>query len=170
MQHKDSKDALPRGVNVQNLVRYRGPSQRINTAVFRGRVCVMLIAAGMVLLSAGVARAQSTGDPTPNALDLGPRCPTCPIVIAARPLSEKDKEDRAEHTTQKKDYSVANAKRKLYIDDETNKMLILARDLKAKIDGLGSERPSAIMLREAAVIEFLAKDIKEKMKLSVNPD
>lgn len=155
---------------MRNLERYRGPLQRIDVAVFRGRVCVMLIAAGVVLFSAGVAKAQSTGDPTPNALDLGPRCPTCPIVIAARPLSEKDKEDRAQHSDQKKDYRIANAKRKLYIDDETNKMLILARDLKAKIDGLGSERPSAIMLREATVIEFLAKDIKEKMKLTVNPD
>lgn len=26
------------------------------------------------------------------------------------------------------------------------------------------------MLREAAVIEFLAKDIEQKMKLTVNPD
>jgi hypothetical protein len=49
-------------------------------------------------------------------------------------------------------------------------MLILARDLKAKVDGLGRERPSIMMQREAAVIEFLAKDIKEKMKLTVNPD
>lgn len=133
-------------------------------------MCLGVIAGAAVFFSAGVAGAQSTGDTTPNALDLGPRCPTCPIVIAARPLSQKDKEDRSEHASQKKDYSVANAKRKLYIDDETNKMLILARDLKAKIDGLGSERPSAVMLREAAVIEFLAKDIKDKMKLTVNPD
>ena len=130
----------------------------------------MLAMAVLALGPAAVARAQSTGDPTPNALDLGPRCPTCPIVIPSRPLSAKDREDRAERSVQKKDYSVANAKRKLYIDDETNKMLILARDLKAKIDSLGGDRPSAMMLREAAVIEFLAKDIKEKMKLTVNPD
>jgi hypothetical protein len=118
----------------------------------------------------GSFQAQSTGDPTPNALDLGPRCPTCPIVIPARPLSAKDKQDRAQRSAQKEDYSVANAARRRFIDDETNKMLILVRDLKAKIDGLGSEPPSAVMLREAAVIEFLAKDIKEKMKLTVNPD
>lgn len=155
---------------MRNLLRYKGPLDRMNAAVFRGCVCAMLIAAGGVLFSAGVASAQSTGDPTPNALDLGPRCPTCPIVIAARPLSQKDKEDRAQHSDQKKDYTLANAKRKLYIDDETNKMLILVRDLKSKIDGLGSEQPSSVMLREAAVIEFLAKDIKEKMKLTVNPD
>lgn len=155
---------------MQNLLQYKINLASLSRAALAGRFRLMLIAAGFVLLSAAAGRAQSTGDPTPNALDLGPRCPTCPIVIASRPLSEKDKEDRAQHSDQKRDYRVANAKRKLYIDDETNKMLILARDLKAKVDGLGSERPSAIMLREAAVIEFLAKDIKEKMKLTVNPD
>ena len=155
---------------MRNLLQYGGALPRGGWAVVRGRAGLMLICVGLVLFAQGAARAQSTGDTTPNALDLGPRCPTCPIVIAARPLSQKDKEDRAQHSDQKKDYSVANAKRKLYIDDETNKMLILARDLKAKVDGLGSARPSAVMLREAAVIEFLAKDIKEKMKLTVNPD
>ncbi|WP_162601208.1 hypothetical protein [Occallatibacter savannae] len=155
---------------MRDLLQYKKHLLLVSRRAVQSRMSLILIAVGFALLSTAASRAQSTGDPTPNALDLGPRCPTCPIVIASRPLSEKDKEDRSAHTSQKKDYSIANAKRKLYIDDETNKMLILARDLKAKIDGLGSERPSAIMLREAAVIEFLAKDIKEKMKLTVNPD
>jgi len=134
--------------------------------------CLLAVACFAVLSTSG-AKAQSTGDTTPNALDLGPRCPTCPIVIASGSLSAKDKADRADRANQnaqKKNFSVANATRKQYIDDETKKMLILVRDLKAKIDGMGAERPSAIMLREAAVIEFLAKDIKEKMKLTINPD
>jgi hypothetical protein len=119
---------------------------------------------------AALASAQSTGDPTPNALELGPRCPTCSIVIPARPLSPKDREDRDDRNIQKRNYNVANAARKRFIDDETGKMLILARDLKTKVDSLGKDRPSPIMQREAAVIEFLAKDIKEKMKLTVNPE
>lgn len=164
------KYAVSRGVNVQNLLQYMGALPRSRWTGVRRCVGAMLLGIGLILFASGTANAQSTGDPTPNALELGPRCPTCPIVIAARPLSQKDKEDRAQHSDQKKDYSVANAQRKLYIDDETNKMLILARDLKAKVDGLGSARPSPVMLREAAVIEFLAKDIKEKMKLTVNPD
>ncbi|MBS1804744.1 MAG: hypothetical protein JST28_15375 [Acidobacteria bacterium] len=132
------------------------------------RVNLSFALAAFALLSCALAKAQSTGDGSPN--DMGPKCPTCPIVIFSRPVSAKDKEDRAERSTQKKDYSVANAKRKLYIDDETNKMLILARDLKAKTDAMGTGRPSPLMMREAAVIELLAKDIKEKMKLTVNPD
>ena len=135
------------------------------------RLAFSLIALGILATLAGPqAKAQSTGDPTPNALELGPRCPTCPIVIPSRPLSAKDKEDREQRRVEKRDFSIANATRKKYIDDETNKVLILARDLKAKIDALGGARPTPTMLREAAVIEFLAKDIKQKMNLTVNPE
>lgn len=155
-----------------NLLQYRAESSLGaspgKTVTPRG--CAVLLLFLVALFTPSISRAQSAGDSTPNALELGPRCPTCPIVIAAHPISEKDKEERSERSTQKKDFRVANARRKLYIDDETNKMLILARDLKAKIDGLGAEHPTAIMQREAAMIEFLAKDIKEKMKLTVNPD
>lgn len=133
-------------------------------------VSAVLAFACIGLVSSVGARAQSTGDSSPNSLQPGPRCPTCPIVVAARPLSAKDKEDRVNRSSEKNNYSAANAQRKLYIDDETNRMLILVRDLKAKIDGLGTGRPTPTMLREAAVIEFLAKDIKEKMRLTINPD
>lgn len=155
-----------------NLLHYQGETvsradggKPVSTCVY-----VMFALAFFAVFTPTGVKAQSTGDPTPNALDLGPRCPTCPIVIPSRPLSMKDKEERIDRSTQKKNYAVANATRKKYIDDETNKMLILARDLKAKIDMLGPERPTTIMQREAAMIEFLAKDIKEKMKLTVNPD
>ncbi len=121
--------------------------------------------------AAALAQAASAQSPSsPSEQEMGPRCPTCPIVVLSRPASIKDKEDREQRKTEKRDFSVANAARKKYIDDETNKVLILARDLKAKVDALGGERPSPTMQKEAAVIEMLAKDIKEKMKLSVNPD
>jgi hypothetical protein len=155
------------------LLRYRsGVRGRVDSRGIRAWRWWGLLVGVLSLVAVGTscAKGQSTGDPTPNALELGPRCPTCPIVIPSRPLSAKDKEDRLDRNVQKKNFRAANIARKHYIDDETNKMLILARDLKAKIDGLGAQRPSAIMLREAAVIEFLAKDIKEKMTLTVNPD
>jgi hypothetical protein len=157
---------------MRNLLQHRSFLECRSTAGGGFWRCACALVALLVCGVSGAvsARAQSTGDPTPNALELGPRCPTCAIVIFSRPVSPKDKEDRDDRKVQKRNYNVANAARKHFIDDETNKMLILARDLKAKIDGLGSDRPSSVMLREAAVIEFLAKDIKEKMKLTVNPD
>jgi hypothetical protein len=150
----------------QNFLQCRARAGR----VYRRWAWPLLALVVFSVLGVASARAQSTGDPTPNALELGPRCPTCSIVIPARPLSPKDREDRDDRNLQKRNFNVANAARKRFIDDETGKMLILARDLKIKVDGLGRGRPSPIMQREATVIEFLAKDIKEKMKLTVNPD
>jgi hypothetical protein len=156
---------------MRNLLRDRLAQCRLGAGrVFWRWVCPVFALLVFSLSGAASARAQSTGDPTPNALELGPRCPTCSIVIPARPLSPKDREDRDDRRAQKRNYNVANAARKRFIDDETSKMLILARDLKSKVDTLGRNRPSPLMQREAAVIEFLAKDIKEKMKLTVNPD
>jgi hypothetical protein len=60
--------------------------------------------------------------------------------------------------------------RKRVIDDETNKLLILARDLKMKTDNLGSAPLTRTMVREAEVIELLANDVKKKMKLTVSAD
>ena len=160
-------------MNVLNLLRHR-KLNRAGDGKNRVPRCwgyPAIVLAGLAGFAGLQAQGQSsTGDPTPNALELGPRCPTCPIVIPARPLSAKDKQDRDQRNTQKRDFRIANTARKQYIDDETNKVLILARDLKAKVDKLGGGQPSPTMQREAAVIELLAKDIKEKMKLSVNPD
>lgn len=153
---------------MQNLLRDR--DRQHGKVANWGRMYPLLAFVMAAALSGAIAKGQAPGDPNANPPAFGPKCPTCPIVIASRPTSMKDKEDRAERTVQKRNYDVANAARKKFIDDETNKMIILARDLKAKIDGLGSDSPSPTMLREAQVIEFLAKDIKEKMKLTVNPD
>ena len=100
----------------------------------------------------------------------GPRCPTCPIVIPARPMDGKDLNDMRQMNDRKRDFEAANAARKRLIDDEALRLLILARDLKQKTDNLGGQPPSRTMEKEAAMIEFLANDVKEKMKLTVSPD
>lgn len=103
---------------------------------------------------------QGTTNPLPNR----------PIVIPNRTLSPDEMKNLNDKNTRRRNFDAANAARKQIIDDEANKLLILARDLKAKTDKLGSDRPSPMMLREAAMIELLANDVKEKMKLTVNPD
>ena len=99
-----------------------------------------------------------------------PKCPTCPIVIAARPMSSKDWNDMREKNARKLNFDAANAERKRLLDDEASKLLILAKDLKAKTEKLGSEPLPPMMEKEAAMIEFLAKDLKQKMKLTVGAD
>ena len=100
----------------------------------------------------------------------GPRCPTCPIVIPGRPLDNKDLNDMRRMNERKRDFEAANALRKEAIDDEALKLLILARDLKQKTENVSPQPLPAVLEKEAAIIEFLANDLKEKMKLTVNPD
>lgn len=99
-----------------------------------------------------------------------PKCPTCPIVIPARPMSTKDWNDMREKNARKLNFDAANAERKRLLDDEASKLLILAKDLKAKTDKLGTEPLPPMVEKEAAMIEFLAKDLKQKMKLTVGTD
>jgi len=93
-----------------------------------------------------------------------------PIVIPNRTLDSHELKELAEKNERKKNYEAANVERKRVIDDETNKLLILARDLKMKTDKLASAPLTPTMVREAEVIELLANDVKEKMKLTVNTD
>lgn len=96
--------------------------------------------------------------------------PNQPITIPNRSLSPDELKVLDDKILQRRNFSAANAARKLQIDDEANKLLILARDLKSKTDTMGSHPPSLLMVREAAMIEVLANDVKEKMKLTVNPN
>jgi hypothetical protein len=64
-------------------------------------------------------------------------------------------------------FDAANALRTKQIIDDTTKLLILSRDLKAKTDKIGNEPLPKILVREAEVIELLAHDVQRKMKLTV---
>jgi hypothetical protein len=65
------------------------------------------------------------------------------------------------------DFDVANAARQRQITDETAKLLILARDFKSRMDKLGSEPLPPELIREAEVIEILARDVQTKVILIV---
>ena len=123
----------------------------------------MNVAAGciaMVYVPAAVANGQQAS----------PQGSPRPIIIPNRSLDSHELNDLAERNARKRNFEAANAERKRVIDDETNKLLILARDLKAKADNLGSTPLTPTMVREAEVIEALANDVKQKMKLTVNTD
>jgi hypothetical protein len=71
--------------------------------------------------------------------------------------------------TQKKrqNFDAANTLRQKQIDDETVKLLILAKDLKEEMDRLGDKPLPDKLMREAEVIELLAHDVQKKMTLIV---
>lgn len=93
-----------------------------------------------------------------------------PIIILNRDPDLHDLNALAEKNAKKRNFDEANMARKRAIEDETNKLLILARDLQAKTEKQGSGPLPRLLVREAEVIEFLANDVKQKMKLTVGAD
>jgi hypothetical protein len=67
----------------------------------------------------------------------------------------------------KRDFDAANALRQKQIDEDTAKLLILAKDFDAQISKLGNKPLPSRLLREAEVIELLAHDVHTKMTLTV---
>lgn len=122
---------------------------------------------GLVLaFAAGAFVPVAAGQPQQS----GAQVPTKPLVIPNRTMDSQELNELAEKSAKTKNFAAANEARKHAIEEETNKLLILAKDLKAKTDNLGSGPLSPTLLREAEVIEILANDVKQKMKLTVNSD
>jgi len=115
--------------------------------------------AAAAAIFAGVARAQQEPPPRPPHPILLPEANHLPDV--------NDQMVMKEQNAKKKDFSAANAERKRQIDDEAVKLLILAKDLKAKMEKAGNDPLSPTLVREAEVIELLAGDLKLKMKMTV---
>jgi hypothetical protein len=86
---------------------------------------------------------------------------------ANRPLDANDQIKLHEQKSKKQNFEAANAERKRVLDDETTKLLILARDLKQQAESMETSPLTRKAVREAEVIEMLARDVKEKMKLTV---
>lgn len=78
-----------------------------------------------------------------------------------------DQMEMREQLTKKKNFDAANALRTKQIADDTIKLLILTRDLKAKLDKLGNDPLTPELIRETEVIAILAHDVQKKMKLTV---
>jgi hypothetical protein len=67
----------------------------------------------------------------------------------------------------RQNFDVVNAERQHQIADETAKLLLLARDLKARMEKIGDKPLSPEVLREAEIIEVLARDVEAKVTLVV---
>lgn len=74
-----------------------------------------------------------------------------------------------QHLKGQKKFDAANALRQRQIVDESVKLLTLAQDLKSQMDKAGDQPLPALLLREAEVIEILARDVQARMTLTVGP-
>ncbi len=97
------------------------------------------------------------------------RDPDRPYIIPeANPLPDaNDRMKMSEKKAKQQNFDAANEARTKQILDDTAKLLILTRDLKAQTGKLGNEPLSPRLVREAEVIELLAHDVQTKMKLTV---
>ena len=132
----------------------KSPVNRRRTWSYRA---LLVIAAGMTILVPG-GWSQTSQPDHPHGIIL-PEANHLPDVNDQMKLHEQN--------TKKQNFEAANAERKRELDDASTKLLILARDLKQQTDNMGTSPLTRKAVREAEVIEMLARDVKEKMKLTV---
>jgi len=72
-----------------------------------------------------------------------------------------------EQQAKKRNFEAVNAERRKVFADESALLLKLATDLKAEVDKTNKDTLSLNVIRRADLVEKLAHDMKEKMKLSV---
>ena len=72
-----------------------------------------------------------------------------------------------ERQVRKSNFEAANAERKRQIDADSALLLKLAAALKAEMDRAAGGELSPLAIREAEEIERLARNVREKMKLTV---
>jgi hypothetical protein len=102
-----------------------------------------------------------------NTISAPPHPNTILLPEANRPPDANEQMKMRETKQKKVNFDAANALREEQINDETAKLLILAKDLKAQMDKLGEAPLPARLVREAEVIELLAHDVQTKMTLTV---
>lgn len=114
----------------------------------------------LLCLSPAVIHGQNglSAPPRPNSILL-PEANRTPDANAVMEMQEARQK--------KQNFDAANALRQKKIDDETIKLVYLAKDLKDQMDQLGDKPVPEQLLREAEVIELLARDVQIKMILTV---
>jgi hypothetical protein len=122
--------------------------------------------AWLVLIPAFAGRAQ-TSNPSINPLRMDKVDLPTPVNQAPDPNAQMHM--RTQRTRQG-DLAAANAERKKQISDDSARLLTLAGDLKSEVDKTSKDTLSLIAIRKADEIEKLARNVKEKMKLTVVPN
>jgi hypothetical protein len=138
------------------LGRYRSRQRRVALHLGLAVACLALICAHRNMAQSptapgGALRLDKAGEATP---------------INQPPDANAQLHARARRF-QQKSFDAANALRIRQIADETEKLLILARDLQSQLDKIGGKPLPALLMREAEVIEKLAHDVQSRMTLTV---
>ena len=117
----------------------------------------------LVCLAALAALSRAAQNSLPNT-----NKPTLPAFLTNPPdknaqmeMNERQQEQR------KQNFEAANVERKRQIAEDSANLLKLAVELKAEVDKTNKDVLSITVIRKADAIEKLARQVKEKMKLTV---
>jgi hypothetical protein len=120
------------------------------------------IAAMTVLTAANLGQGPGTQPPSLN--------PDRPYLLpeANRLPNVNDQMRMRERKKAQQNFDAANLERKKQIADDSTKLITLAIALKAEVDNNSNNTLSASEVRKADEIEKLARDVREKMKLTAS--
>jgi hypothetical protein len=126
----------------------------------RAAILIGLVAAAVVPLDSDALLLQNTAPNTPRNI---------PEFINRQP-DFSDQERMREEQKSQQNFAAMNALRKKQVSDDSAKLLKLANDIQAEVAKSDRDTVSQSTLRKAEEIEKLARNIKQKMSVSVLPN
>jgi hypothetical protein len=123
----------------------------------------ILLCASSLILFVAPAVAQSGGGPGGA---LRPGVAALPTAINQPPDANTQMQKRDQQSILR-NFDAANALRKQHLAEETQQLLLLARDFNARLSQLKPGPLPITLLRESELIEALAHDVHVKMVLTV---
>lgn len=133
---------------------------------FCGSIVLTAICATLAFVGIGSAAAQSSELPPAglrtDRLDR-PDALSAPPDANAQMLSRRRK-------MRLQDFDRVNAARRQQIDDASGKLLFLAVDLRSRLVQSRNEPVPSIVIREVEIIERLAREVQQKMALTVGTE
>lgn len=129
----------------------------------RGLLCLAVLAA--LPYAAGVSQTSTnaSGNPVHDYSGFPPISPLANRTADANRIME----DSMQTPESRKRLAQLNLLRQKQMTDDTQKLVILAIQLKAETDKTSREKLSVAQLRRAELIEKLARNVSEKMKATV---
>jgi hypothetical protein len=115
---------------------------------------------------AAIALLTGAAQPGQQAPSLNPDKPYL-LPEANRLPDANDQMKMREQQAKEQNFDSANTQRKKQISDDSEKLLTLAIALKAEVDKTNKDMLSLNVIRKADEIEKLAKNVKEKMKITI---
>lgn len=148
-------EAIPYGRAFASAGRTWTPRRFLHAAIGFGVVALCMLPA---------ARMHAQGGQSVSAI---PKPEGYIIPAANRPPDANDRMKMSDQRVRRESFDKANTERIHLIDDETAKLLLLTRDLKARMERLGKGPYPPEVAKEMEAIEVLAHDVQEKMKLTI---